>query len=963
MMRWLMKNKHTLKSDSYSLHNIGMAHIAKGDFTKGKEFLLKSIELDKKNPELRHALGVAIVNKIIKGRKDHFNLTNEDVIQLEFAEDLFTKAIKLLGPTERKKQLENIYIHRSISRAILDKRKEAISDISEAIDLNPKNPVAYDQRAKVLMADGQFSEAVKDYELAIKMGADKNEIIPLIVSAYIDSPQPLPEEALRFLNKAYTKEELNNQLIPQVMLVYCNIAKNDFEKSQKLLNKLYTQFGRKIQIINAEARLEKRTKNYEKYEKLIKEIIEIGAGVEQVLAMVDLAQYYRNFKKFDEAAPLFEKLLVEGRVDAALRDYLLCLYNSKENRTQNVEKCLSIIAGFQKRGVEDPCLLEIQGSIYEELGKIEEAAEALHKLTLLEKTIYRHQVNYSIALIKIGGKNNLTKARHILLRVKAKIFNDKRYLELFVKGMARLGEIEEAIRSAYQLIKIDSSNADYQMLYASLFLSRGKKMKFLEPKEIVGDSWIRLNVNGNEKAYLITNDPNPDFTKNEVYINSEFGKIISGKKLGDEFDIKSKGTDEKLKVLEIKSKFVKLYQDIMENFNKLFPESRDLIKMDGTKDSFLVEVEKLLKQRSEHVDEIVTYYKNKQVTIGALALLLKVNIYETWLGLIKGKGSKLYCAHGSIEEQKDELGLVINVQEILIDPIALFTLEHLKLLEILCLHFKKVYIPVFFVEEMGGIIHDLEIRLEQQSAVMYYEEGKVKGIEVSADEIRAHLDFLKKIQELIGKNLIPLGFDKMPDANAQKRDTAFGKTYASIIQISQENNIPCFSDDLMFRQISKEFGIKSFGVQSFLTGTWNKGLIKEQQYYDKVISIARLKYDYLSISAPVLLYSITKGYLQTDPLEEFNILLEILRDPRSTPLSIAHVMTDFIKLLCLEKLPSEIRARIFNLTLDVLASKIEPKTVIPLLKKLLPAKLGLVDYLTPQIIAEAKQWAQSKYII
>ena len=234
-----MKNKHTFKNDAHSLYNIGMAHIAKGDFGKGKEFLLKAVELDKRDPELKHTLGAMLINEILKGRKDHFNLTEKDVKQLELAEKYLTQAIKLLEPTERKRQLENAYIHRSVSRAILDKRKEAILDISKAIELNPANPIAYDQRAKMLMADNRVDEAIKDCILAIRKGANKNEIAPFVVSAYLDVPQPLPDEALKFITKVYEKKELDEELTPQVMLVHCYTVKKDFDKAKELLSKLY----------------------------------------------------------------------------------------------------------------------------------------------------------------------------------------------------------------------------------------------------------------------------------------------------------------------------------------------------------------------------------------------------------------------------------------------------------------------------------------------------------------------------------------------------------------------------------------------------------------------------------------------------------------------------------------------------------------------------------------------------
>ena len=59
-------------------------------------------------------------------------------------------------------------------------------------------------------------------------------------------------------------------------------------------------------------------------------------------------------------------------------------------------------------------------------------------------------------------------------------------------------------------------------------------------------------------------------------------------------------------------------------------------------DKFVPLLKEKLKSRTEHVDKVMGFYRDKKLTIGAFSNFLGLDLFHTWLGLVGGIGLKLY---------------------------------------------------------------------------------------------------------------------------------------------------------------------------------------------------------------------------------------------------------------------------------------------------------------------------------
>jgi tetratricopeptide (TPR) repeat protein len=85
-----------------------------------------------------------------------------------------TNAIEKWKETDGTDVLVKAYNHRAMAFSNSEKNQEAINDLNKVIELNPKYAPGYRNRAGVFETTGEYSKAIDDYTITIKLenGAD-----------------------------------------------------------------------------------------------------------------------------------------------------------------------------------------------------------------------------------------------------------------------------------------------------------------------------------------------------------------------------------------------------------------------------------------------------------------------------------------------------------------------------------------------------------------------------------------------------------------------------------------------------------------------------------------------------------------------------------------------------------------------------------------------------------------------
>jgi tetratricopeptide (TPR) repeat protein len=955
-----MKIKKRFQEDALSLHNIGLSFIQKEDHESAKKYFKLAVEKAPRKPEYLEAYAHATLESVLKRRNSKFGLSEDKIKELNEAEIYFSDALKLLKNTESYTQIETILINRATTRALLDKNELALEDLDEAIKINGKNGMAYANRARIKHVLKDYHGSIADLKKSLQFSDKKDEVILLAAPCFLDRKDPHPEEVIALIKENYSTKDLSQSLIANLMLVEAFIVQGEIKKAEKELGKIQNRFGRLPKILLTEANLRNATGDEQVYEKLLTEVNLTADGLEKIVAAVQLGQFYKRKKEYLKAVPFFEQLISYRQLDEVFRDYLVCLFYSGQAVPENTTKCLALCEDLIKDFPKDSFLLKIKAAIKEQLDQLQAAVDVYDQLIRLEPKNLEYKLNQAALLMDLGGASAQLGAKH-LKSISFDSLKDRNSLIKAAKYLLRANEDESAITLAYRALELDSSNPETQLFYTSLMLHRGnKKSSFLDAEEVREDCFVRLKIDGQEKEYFISGSSEASPIKGEVYKNSALGKKLLGKKTNDEFFIGTDTQKEAIKILGIRTKYVKRFQEILDEFDRRFPEKHAIKKIKFEPNELPKEFLDQLKKRSEQVDQVKQFYTSKQITIGALASLLNLDLLDAWVGIVAGANMQLYCATGSSEEQNNERELILRSETAILEPIALFTLAYLDLLSLPKKVFKEVLVAQATMDSIQEILVQENSRKETGYMMMGFVDGKTRAAQIGTDSIKQRLELLEKINKGSGELYKTCGISTLLPKDWEERQKIYGQPYVYTIQTCLEQKIPLYCDDVLLRTVLRSFGISGFGIQNFLITAVHKGALKEKEYFEKMILLARLKYTYLSLSGNLLFYAIEKNKFLISQLDEFQILLSILSAKETTPASLMAVFTDFMRKIYIEAMPNETKTLLLYMILPVLCRDKDPDTVIPYFLNILKLKLGLMNYLIPSIKKDTDLWIKTR---
>ena len=422
------------------------------------------------------------------------------------------------------------------------------------------------------------------------------------------------------------------------------------------------------------------------------------------------------------------------------------------------------------------------------------------------------------------------------------------------------------------------------------------------------------------------------------------------KKIGEILTTKNEfAANDKIEILEIKSKYVKAFQHIMDTFNISFPDNKALVKIEARPEN----INQILNQASDRSTQIMQMYQTKNITIGALSAFSKKSLFVTWGALIH-KRNQLYCASGSLAEQRIEQETILASSSVLLEPITLFTLGNLDLLHVPAQYFQNVYVAKASMDEIDMEIMELRKSEDSGLTTIFYLDGKAFREETSPERIKFKIQFLEKIRN--HESFKVIGLEAPLTDETQEREKLFGIPYAFSIQICNEKKISLFCEDLLFRElINNEYKIKSFGIQNFLMIALLKGFLKENEYFEKVLELINMNYKFISISAPMLFYFCKKSNFQHQKDDDFYNLVNILNAKEISIESLIAVLTDFLKLITFEPLSKQVKRSYLELILKMLESKGNSKEILMVFKVALFKKLGVENTFMPEMDKKLNQ--------
>lgn len=244
-------------------------------------------------------------------------------------------------------------------------------------------------------------------------------------------------------------------------------------------------------------------------------------------------------------------------------------------------------------------------------------------------------------------------------------------------------------------------------------------------------------------------------------------------------------------------KYLLAFQDSISNFQLRFPSSKNFVSIDVKED--LSGLTKLLDQSEARSSKIIQLYQAAALPIYALSVLRHRDLFTVWSSLISSNELGIRMALGHVEEQRAEEHAMLNCKRVVVDLLALFTLQRTGQLSLLEKLFDRPLVHQAVFEELLQLIMDERNYVREGRKTI----GKVNGqyflSESSPEAIQEELSFLETIKDYIRQKTDVSGLNKELQASDQRLVEVFGTSASNPAVLAAQEFVPLLSDDALLR--------------------------------------------------------------------------------------------------------------------------------------------------------------------
>ena len=935
---------------------------------------IKWLELAEKNADgtTTPDLSANLASTLLMSLGDNFDVLNGIQISaknkkiLERAVDLLTEAISVFERSETLKFRTDLLTNRSTAYKLLGKSDEALADINTALKLRPNDHVIAKQKAFMLHEAGNSAEALTLLE-AITGKEDVPEVPLLLAGIAYEIGDT--EKTVKILQEDLARgaAPADIQLEEKRLLIQAYVKLEQYEQARDISNELRSANPVSILDLVGAARIEKLSENINKHPALLDEArgyINDSTPRRDIFALAD--ELYAS-QRYADAWPLYERL-VDINAGTSLTRNLIFSYYKGEQYEKALEAARAVPAKFK-----DTFIYEIEVSILDSMGDLDGAIEASQRYLSDHPEDLQFKIKLAVAWFRKGDFQSLdeflqTEVDLNMLPPDEALQAGKQLAGLY----SERGMSERALDTVYWLRKRFVKEADAHLAYFVMFMNREKHLDDkLEASVVAVDTAVRLDEAGGKSFwYVIEENPIQPAGMYELTPDDQITKDLMGKSVGEEvvFD-KGMPSEVKLKVAEIKSKYVHALHETMEVFPHLFRGNSGLkrfsVRTNGAPEETQEDVKSMMDivgSRDDWILQVQKLYEEGKMTIGTFANLIGKNVTVVWGGLISKPSVGVRCAVGTLEERQKAFELIRNHKEIVVDITALLTCGSMDRLDLVKQSFNTIYITQSTLDTLLEEISEKGGMGAKGFTTVWKENGQFYRSEITEDDIKNQIGFLKKIQDWVSANCVKSPVKEVLKLSHERRsqlEQVIGKSFLDSILLAKEKGCPIYSDDVGTRAIAQnELEVPGIWTQVVAIIAQEKGLIDADQLEKINIDLIIRNYRHTTISAATLLKAAEQAnWSNGEPLlSVLNTLSQANIDLKSAVL----VAIDFCYLLWKQPLLDDQRQSIVFAVLDTIARKGSRPEILRMFAALVPIRFRLIPLAGQHLLKVIAAWRSIK---
>ena len=422
---------------------------------------------------------------------------------------------------------------------------------------------------------------------------------------------------------------------------------------------------------------------------------------------------------------------------------------------------------------------------------------------------------------------------------------------LVVTPYIKVGRYRDALDFAYHQLRMHFSEERAHGQYIWLVLQYGKKAGIPPHPEVVDEqSAVRLeNLTTGEQRWLVIEDRQPDPGRNEYSSSKSVVQTLIGKRTGDTVDLRGPSLQaQQERLVEIQSKYVRLFQDAMGNFQHRFPGAGTIQSIHlGSEENFdpspLIES---LKTRRQHVEETTAFYHENLCSLHFLASQLGIREHQLITGLTAHDKWFVRCVECSSQKFSDAVEAGIDAKRIVLDLSAIVTISRLNAWD----HLDRgmdYLVSRATSDRIGEWLHELTEGESQPAAYSCLtDDGKMILQEVTPEQLQNERDEVRNIVTKVRALCTVKSSIALAELDPKRRELyihACGLDTLESMSLARDENALLWTDDLFVAVLAEvDFSVKRIWTQLAFSVFKNAERIGDDTYSDITAKLAAWNY-------------------------------------------------------------------------------------------------------------------------
>ncbi len=755
---------------------------------------------------------------------------------LEEANRFYSAAIVAAEQNKFIGLLPEIYTNRGRVRAVLGKRDEAGNDFRSAVRISDK-PSLYAETAASFFLHEQDFDAARELLSVLDCESDEGTYLAAVTQYH-----HAPHDEKRHQITAFIKladRDFDRATEVRFQSVQWAIDLNDLELAHQCVPEAFvSRLPFQGNTLLAWIAFERGDK--ELAHDLAANALESSSRTAHRQEIAVLATLLLRIGDDEKSLPLLEHIATPGVLDTETKRLVDCA-----RRLDRHDILLRVCEELRQTHQHDNLIRKLEVQLLSNY-QPEQAFLLATQYRQFERTYFTAARNY--LAVQLGRKAEI-------------VFDDTppprpdefapEEAYLILTPYIETGRYFAALVFAYQQLREHFAVERAHGQYIWLVLKYGTKAKIPHPPAVVDQqSAIRLeNLITGEQRWLVFEDDRPDPARNEVSSSTPVGQALIGKRIDDLVDLRGPAVQmQQERIIEVQSKYTRLFQDAMSNFQHRFPGAGTIQSIHmGSGETFdptpLIES---LKGRRNYVDEVMAFYRDNVCSLHLLAEKLGRNERQLIIGLTSHEDSFIRCVECAPPEFSAKVQAGFDATRIVLDVSAIVTISRLKAWDYLDPDL-EYYVSRSTSNMIGEWLHELADQDGQPSAhssladdgEIVIEDISPKHMEDERDEVRA---IVAKVNEFCSvKDSIAIA-SLDPKRRKQYLDVCGLHSLESFC-IAKDEGALLWTDDLFVAWIGElDFGIGRTWTQLVLKTAENSGRLDGNIYSEMTARLLAWNY-------------------------------------------------------------------------------------------------------------------------